>query len=156
MALRNIVYLGSETLKKECKPVTVFDKNLAILLDDMYETMIKNQGSGLAGPQVGILKQVIVVEYNGIKLEMVNPKITFSEGSETEIEGCLSVKNIRGYVERPKKITVTGFDRSGNPYTLTCCEWLARVFCHEIDHLHGIVFVDKMISEYNPNKKVGK
>ena len=145
MALRTIIMQDNDILRKKCKPVKTFDHNLAILLDDMYDTMIAANGCGIAAPQVGILKQVIIVDANEQKLELINPIITKQSGSQIGVEGCLSVKNINGDVERPYQITVTGFDRYGNEMTITCCDFLARALCHEIDHLNGILFIDKMI-----------
>jgi len=142
MAIRNIVYSGSEILTKKAKKVTNFDENLETLLDDMYETMLENDGVGLAGPQVGILKAVAVVEVDGIKLDLVNPEIVERKGEEEGVEGCLSVKNVQGYVVRPSEIVVNAFNRYGEPYSLKCTGMLCRCICHEIDHLHGILFTD--------------
>lgn len=153
MATRKIVLQGNELLSKKSKVVSVFDERLFELLDDMYETMILNNGIGLAGPQVGILKRVVVVEVDGIKLDMINPEITARKGEEDGIEGCLSVPNIQGYVKRPKSITVTAQNRYGEQYTLSCSGMLARCICHEIDHLEGVLFTDIMTGVYNPDKK---
>lgn len=156
MALRNIVYQGSETLKKISKPVKLFDENLWRLLDDMYETMTFNYGVGLAGPQVGVLKRVVVIEINGLKLEMINPEIISSKGSRREVEGCLSVKGVQGYVTRPQTVTVKAQDRYGNFYTLTGSDYLAQCICHEIDHLNGVLFTDVMDEVYSGKKKSKK
>ncbi len=145
MALRTIIMQDNEILRKVSKPVKIFDKNLTQLLDDMYDTMVTANGCGIAAPQVGVLRQVIIVETNGQKLELINPVITKQSGSQVGVEGCLSVKNINGDVERPYNITVKGFDRYGNEMTLSCCDFLARALCHEIDHLNGTLFTDKMI-----------
>ncbi len=153
MATRKIVMQGDELLKKKSKVVTVFDDKLAMLLDDMYETMLLNNGIGLASPQVGVLKRVVVVEVDGIKLDMVNPEIISRKGEETGVEGCLSVPNIQGYVKRPSKITVKAFNRYGEEYTLTATSMLARCICHEVDHLDGVLFTDIMTGVYNPDKK---
>jgi len=153
MATRKIVMQGDELLKKKSKVVTVFDDKLAMLLDDMYETMILNNGIGLASPQVGVLKRVVVVEVDGIKLDMVNPEIIARKGEETGVEGCLSVPNIQGYVKRPSKITVKAFNRYGEEYTLTATSMLARCICHEVDHLDGVLFTDIMTGVYSPDKK---
>lgn len=153
MAIRNIVYSGSEILTKTTKKVVNFDDNLSILLDDMYETMLENDGIGLAGPQVGILKSVAVVEVNGIKLDLVNPEIIYTEGECEGIEGCLSVKGVNGYVTRPKTIVVRACDRYGVEYELKCTDLLARCICHELDHLRGVLFTDIMSRPYEPKKK---
>ncbi len=156
MAIRNVVQSGDPILKKQAKPVNNFDENLWELLDDMYQTMKANHGAGIAGPQVGILRQVCIVDINNIKLELVNPEIVErSSETWTEVEGCLSVKGVQGYVERPKKITVKAYDRYGNEYTVSAKEWLAKAICHETDHLKGILFTDIMKEVYVRNKKKG-
>jgi len=152
MAIRKIVYSGSDILTKTTKKVVNFDESLSILLDDMYETMLENDGIGLAAPQVGILKSIAVVEVNGIKLDLINPEITYTEGEEEGIEGCLSVLNVNGYVTRPTKIKVKAVDRDGVPYELTANGMLARCICHELDHLKGILFTDIMTRPYIPKE----
>lgn len=147
MALREIRKKGDEILTKKCKEVKVFDKKLAILLDDMYETMQKHDGVGLAAPQVGILKRAFVVDIGEGKIEIVNPVIVKAEGSQIGQEGCLSVPDLWGDVERPNEVTLEGFDRSGNKITVSGTELLARAFCHEYDHLNGELFTDKIIKE---------
>lgn len=152
MAIRNVLPSTNEILRKKCKPVVNFDDNLHILLDDMKETMRVNNGCGLAGPQVGILKRVAVVEVDDNYLELVNPKIVYKKGVITDLEGCLSVKDVWGYVERPKKVIVEAFDRNGNPIKVTATDFFARAICHEVDHLDGIVFTDIMTELYVPQK----
>ena len=147
LALREIRKKGDEILNKKCKEVTVFDKKLAILLDDMYETMQKHDGVGLAAPQVGILKRAFVVDIGEGRIEIVNPKIVKAEGSQIGQEGCLSVPDVWGDVERPNSITLEGFDRDGNKIEISGTELLARAFCHEYDHLNGELFTDKIIEE---------
>lgn len=147
MALREIRKKGDEILTKKCKEVKVFDKKLAILLDDMYETMQKHDGVGLAAPQVGILKRAFVVDIGEGKIEIVNPQIVKTEGSQIGQEGCLSVPDVWGDVERPNEVTLEGFDRNGNKITVSGSELLARAFCHEYDHLNGELFTDKIIEE---------
>ena len=156
MALRNIVFSDNELIRKKSKLVEKFDDNLAVLLDDMYDTMVKNRGVGIAGPQVGVLRKVFVVESNGVKMEFVNPEIVSQEGSSIEVEGCLSVKGINGYVERPIKVTIKAQTRDGDSFSYTVSGWLARIICHENDHLDGILFIDKMLEEYKPNKRKNK
>ena len=117
----------------------------------MHETLkAAKDGIGLAAPQVGILKQVVVLEVDGIKLELINPEIIDKKGSCEGVEGCLSVKNIEGYVTRPETIKVKAFNRLGEELILTCTGLLCRCICHEIDHLHGILFTDIMNEVYVP------
>ena len=148
MALRNVVKIGEDTLRKKTKIVEKFDKNLWQLLDDMADTMYKNAGMGLAAPQVGILKKIVVMEVNGAFFEMINPEI-ISQSAETneDEEGCLSVPNRHGIVARPNQVTVKFQDRFGYDMTITGENLFARCVCHEVDHLNGILFVDKIIKE---------
>lgn len=145
MALREIRKKDDEVLYKVCKEVKEFDKKLAILLDDMYDTMQKSDGVGLAAPQVGILKRCVVIDVGEGRIELVNPKIIEEEGSQIGTEGCLSVPGQWGEVERPMKVTVEAFDRHGKKFTIEGEELLARAFCHELDHLEGKLFLDKVI-----------
>lgn len=147
MALRNIVFSDDDRIRKVSKPVRVFDENLDILLDDMKETMRKNDGVGLAAIQVGVLKRCIVVEASGQFFELVNPEIVECSGSQCGVEGCLSVKGITGEVNRPYKVTVKAQTRYGDNIQITTEGLLSVVLCHEIDHLDGILFTDKMIQE---------
>ncbi|HBO48981.1 MAG TPA: peptide deformylase [Clostridiales bacterium] len=152
MAIRNIIQVGDEILRKKSKPVKEFDQKLAELLDDMRETMVKNDGCGLAGVQVGILRRVVVLDVNHMKIELINPEIVDSYGESIEREGCLSVKGETGYVKRPSEVTVKAFDRYGNEFILTGVDMLARALCHEIDHLDGILYIDKVIKDYKEKK----
>lgn len=145
MALREVRKEGDEILYKKCKEVKNFDNKLAILLDDLYETMQKSDGVGLAAPQVGILKRCVVIDVGEGRIELVNPKIIKEEGSQIGQEGCLSVPGKWGEVERPMKVTVEAQDRFGKKITITGEELLARAFCHELDHLEGKLFLDKVI-----------
>ena len=147
MADRKVVMMGDELLRKKSKPVRVFDEYLWDLLDDMKETMHHKNGAGLAAVQVGILKRVVVVEANNMFIELVNPVIVKERGEDIEEEGCLSVGTMTGRVKRPMEVTVVAQDRYGYNFTLTGEKFLARVLCHEIDHLDGVLFVDKMIKE---------
>ena len=147
MALRKLVYSDEPLIRKTSKVVTEFNEQLDILLEDMKETMRHNDGVGLAGVQVGVLKRVIVVEACGQYLELINPKILSKEGTQIGVEGCLSVKNITGEVERPYKITVNAQNRYGDNMVLTVEGLFATVICHEVDHLDGILFIDKMIKK---------
>ncbi|MBE5735016.1 MAG: peptide deformylase [Clostridiales bacterium] len=145
MALRNIILSDNEIIRKKSKAVSQFDAPLWQLLDDMYDTMVQNNGCGIAAVQVGVLKRVVIVEANGLKLELINPEIIAKKGKQVGMEGCLSVKNTNGKVERPYEITVKAFDRYGNAMTLTVCDFTAVAVCHELDHLDGILFIDKIV-----------
>ncbi len=156
MALRDIVKIGQENLRKKSKPVRDFDENLWELLDDMKQTMHQNDGMGLAAPQVAVLRRVVIVEVNGDFIELINPEIISQKGEDIEEEGCLSVGNFRGRVKRPYYITVKAYDRYGYQFTLQGEKWLARCICHEIDHLDGILFVDKSLDKDKYLKQGGK
>ena len=143
MAIINIVQLGDETLRKKSFEVTAFDQKLHDLLDDMKDTLIKANGAGLAAPQVGVLRRVFVVMVDGAYYECVNPKIVSQSGSQDGEEGCLSVRGKFGSVKRPYSVTVKAFDRFGKPFTVNAKGFLARAFCHENDHLDGIIYIDK-------------
>lgn len=148
MALRQVVKLGDEVLRARAKEVTEFDEKLKILIDDMFETMEHEQGVGLAAPQVGLRKRVIVVCVDGKnKYAVVNPVITKASGVQCGPEGCLSVPGRHGYVERPKKITVEGLDACGKPVKIKADGFLAVAFMHETDHLDGVLFIDKIVQE---------
>ena len=153
MAIRNVVQNGDEILRKKSKPVREFDEKLWELLDDMRETMVKNDGVGLAAVQVGVLRKAIVLDVNNMKLELINPEIIDTFGEQIEKEGCLSCKGEWGYVKRPKEVTVKAQDRYGNEFIITGVDLLAKAFCHEIDHLSGILFIDKVIKDYKEKKK---
>ncbi len=144
MALRNIVKDGDPILRKVCRPVEKFDMRLWDLLDDMTQTMYEADGVGLAGPQVGMMRRVCVVDcYDGEGVvELINPEIIAAEGEQTGNEGCLSFPGLWGTVTRPNKVTVRAQDRNGNWFEVTGEELKARAFCHEIDHLNGVCFVD--------------
>lgn len=152
MAIRNVIQVGDEILRKKSKPVKEFDQKLAELLDDMRETMVKNDGCGLAAVQVGILRRVVVLDVNHMKIELINPEIVDSYGESIEREGCLSVKGETGYVKRPSEVTIKALDRYGNEFILTGVDMLARALCHEIDHLDGILYIDKVIKDYKEKK----
>lgn len=145
MALRQIVKFGDDVLRKKCRPVTVFDAKLHTLLDDMRETLAKEQGAGLAAPQVGIVRRVVIVDVrdeHGV-IELVNPEIITSSGSQTGEEGCLSDPGVFCKVTRPNVVTVKAQDRNGEEFTLTGEGLLARALCHETDHLDGVLFTDR-------------
>ncbi len=140
MAIRNIVKFGDEVLNKECRTVEAFDVRLHQLLDDMVETLADANGAGLAAPQVGVLRRVCVVDVGEGPIELVNPEIIKTEGEQTGLEGCLSYPDRWGEVTRPMKVTVKAQDRNGKWFEITGEELCARAFCHEIDHLHGVLF----------------
>lgn len=144
MAIRQIREKDDEILHKVCKEVTKFDNKLAILLDDMYETMKDRDGVGLAAPQVGILKRAVVIDVGEGKIELINPVIIKEEGSQVGSEGCLSVPGVWGEVERPNKVTVKARDRNGEEITVTGEELLARAICHECEHLEGKLFLERV------------
>lgn len=150
--LKHRTVYDEKTLRTKCKPVTDFNEGLWELLDDMRETMEEFDGVGIAAPQVGILRRAVIVNVNNMLLELINPEIISSEGVSEKEEGCLSVPEKRGIVSRPKKVTVTAQDRLGYTFTITGEELLARCLCHEIDHLDGILYVDKMIREVKKGK----
>lgn len=145
MAIREIREKGDEILYKKCKAVVKFDGKLHILLDDMYETMQSRDGVGLAAPQVGILKRAVVIDVGDGKIELINPEIVEESGEQTGSEGCLSVPGVFGEVTRPNVVTVKAQDRDGKWFKITGKELLARAFCHEIEHLDGKLFLDRVI-----------
>lgn len=144
MALRNILTEEDPTLRKVSRPVTKFDDRLHELLDDMAETLEDARGVGLAAPQVGILRRVVVVDVGEEILELVNPEIISQSGEQTGMEGCLSVPGKYGIVTRPNVVKVRAQDRFGEWYEAEGEELIARAFCHELDHLDGHLYVDKM------------
>ncbi len=143
MAIRNIVQLGDPTLRKKCFEVTDFGTKTHELLDDMRDTLFKANGAGIAAPQVGVLRRVFIVNADNKYYECINPTIVKQSGSQIGEEGCLSIRGKYGTVERPNKVTVKAFDRYGKPFTVNAEGFLARAFCHENDHLDGIVYIDK-------------
>lgn len=147
MALRNVVKLGDPVLTKKCRTVEVFDEKLSSLIDDMFETMYASEGVGLAGPQVGLLKRVVVIDVGDGPMELVNPEITLAEGEQREQEGCLSLPGKYGITVRPKKVQVKAQDRNGKWQVFTGEDLKARCFCHEIDHLDGILFTSKVVGK---------
>ena len=144
MGLRKIHTDKEDVLHKVCKPVTVFDKKLATLLDDMKDTLLDANGVGLAAPQVGILRRVVVVDTGDEILELVNPELIETSGEQTGVEGCLSVPGRYGLVTRPMNAKVRAQDRDGNWFEAEGEELTARCFCHELDHLDGILYTEVM------------
>ncbi len=143
MAIRNVVQVGDDVLRKKCFEVTAFDEKLADLLDDMKETVRKEEGAGLAAPQVGILRRAVVIDVTEGFFELVNPVIVEAKGEQTGYEGCLSVRGKRGVVTRPNYVKVEYFDRSGKKKKLVARGFFARAVCHELDHLDGILYIDR-------------
>lgn len=154
MARRNIVKDGDPILAKVCRKVEKFDSRLAVLLDDMFETMYDADGVGLAGPQVGMLRRVVVLDVGDGKIELINPEIvSVSEEEVQATEGCLSCPGVHGVVSRPKIVTVKAQNRDGK-WCMYKGEGLkARCFCHEIDHLNGILFTSKIIKQVEPQNE---
>lgn len=146
MALRNIMnYQKDDILRKKARTVEKFDFRTRTLLEDMAETMYHSNGAGLAAPQVGVLRRAIVIDDGNGLIKLINPVIVKALGEQQEIEGCLSVPGIYGKVKRPEKVIVKALDKNGRSYDLEGSGLLARALCHEIDHLDGILFIDKMI-----------
>ena len=143
MAIRNIVQVGDDVLRQKCEPIENFDEKLWKLLDDMKDTVKKEQGAGLAAPQVGVLRRVAVVDVDEGYFEFINPVILQQKGEQNGWEGCLSVRGKSGVVSRPMKVTVSYQDRNGDKYLLKAKGFFARAICHELDHLDGVLYIDK-------------
>ncbi len=143
MAIRNVVQVGDDVLRQVCFPIEEFDEKLWKLLDDMKETVKKEEGAGLAAPQVGILRRLAVVDVDEGYFELINPKIVAQKGEQSGWEGCLSVRGKSGIVSRPMKVTVVYQDRNGQPQTIKAKGFFARAICHELDHLDGVLYIDK-------------
>lgn len=147
MALRKIRILGDPVLQKTARPVTEVNHKIKELVHDMLETMYMANGVGLAAPQVGVLKRIVVIDVTAEgnqPIIMINPEIIDAQGSQTGDEGCLSVPGKAGTVTRPNEVTVRAYDLNMDPFEMKGTELLARAFCHEIDHLDGIVYVEKV------------
>ena len=155
MAIRKIVKIGDDTLRKECRKQEKFDLRLAILLKDMADTMYRAEGVGLAAPQVGVLRRVVGSDVGEGLIEMVNPVITSRDGSQCGREGCLSLPGRQAVVTRPNVVTVEFQDRKGEAQTLTAEGFLARAVCHELDHLDGTLYIDVMDRELTPEEIEG-
>ena len=146
MALREIFKFGDDILRKKCREVTAFDEKLWQLLDDMSETLQSEDGVGLAAPQVGILRRAVIIDVrdgNGV-IELINPVITETEGVQVGNEGCLSAPGEWCEVERPQTVKVKAFDRNGKEIEVEGNGLLARAICHELDHLDGVLFIDRV------------
>lgn len=150
MAIRNIVQKGDSVLEKHCRPVTEFNDRLHILLDDMKDTLLESGGVGLAAPQVGVLRRVVLVIETNVPeegeeyiIELINPEIIFEDGEQRGPEGCLSFPGKYGIVTRPNNVKVRAQDRFGNFFEAEGEALTARCFCHELDHLDGVLFPDR-------------
>ncbi|MFT9494280.1 peptide deformylase [Anaerosolibacter sp.] len=144
MAIRNILKDEDPTLRKKSREIEKIDQRIITLLDDMIDTMYEADGVGLAAPQVGVLKRMIVIDVGEGIIELINPVIVESAGEQIDVEGCLSIPGITGEVKRPARVVVRGLNRSGKTIEIIGEELLARALCHEIDHLDGILFTDKV------------
>ncbi len=159
MAIRNIRLDGDEILRKKSKEVEIIDDKILNLIKDMVETMYEYEGVGLAAPQVGILKRVIVIDVGEGPKEFINPKIVKQSGEQCGVEGCLSVPDFTGEVTRPEKVIVKALDMHGNEFKLEGTELMAVALCHEIDHLEGVLFTDiatKIIDKNDETENIAK
>ena len=148
MAIRNVVQEGDEVLRQKCALVENFDAELHNLLDDMRDTLKDAQGAGLAAPQVGVLRRIVVIETPEEGLfELINPKIIAFAGEQRSEEGCLSIPGRWGSTRRPRHVTVQVMNRKGETFEISGSDLLARAFCHELDHLDGKLFIDCVIEE---------
>lgn len=153
MAIRNIRKDDDEILRKVSKKVEKIDERIITLLDDMADTMYKADGVGLAAPQIGVLRRVAVIDVGNGIIELINPIIVYEHGEQMEEEGCLSLPGRNGIVKRPAKVIVRALNRKGETFEVKGTELLARALCHEIDHLNGILFTDKVIKENTKGAK---
>ncbi|MCD8118369.1 MAG: peptide deformylase [Lachnospiraceae bacterium] len=144
MAIRRIRELGDDCLRKVCRPVKEMNRRTKILIEDMLDTMYLSDGVGLAAPQVGILKQIVVIDVGDGAVILINPEIIESDGEQTGSEGCLSVPGKAGNVTRPNHVIVRALNENMEEIEVEGTELLARAMCHEIDHLHGIMYTDKV------------
>ncbi|MBQ2688278.1 MAG: peptide deformylase [Clostridia bacterium] len=152
MAIRNIVKEGDDVLAKKARPVTEFNERLHTLLDDMADTMYESGGVGLAGNQVGTLRRVVVIDIGEGLIELVNPEIIKAEGEQESVEGCLSCPGEYGITRRPKYVVVKAQDRFGEEFTIEGEDLLAKAFCHEIDHLEGIIYKQVALRMIDPSE----
>lgn len=152
MALRNVLTrdADNETLRKKCREITEIDEKILTLAEDMKETMYEKNGVGLAAPQVGVLKRIIVIDVGEGPITLINPVIVYKKGAKQDMEGCLSVPGVWGIVERPEQVIVRGLNLEGETVEIEAKGLLAVAFCHEIDHLDGILYTDKVIEYVDP------
>lgn len=156
MALRMIKLDGDPILRKKSKEIDEITDRIKILLEDMVETMVEANGIGLAAPQVGVLRRAVVIDIGEGVIKMLNPEILDTDGAIVDIEGCLSVPNLSGTVERPEKVKVKYTDENGEEKQLEATELLARAVCHEIDHLNGVLYIDKVIEYIDLEEEEGE
>lgn len=150
--IKTVVQVGDPVLRKISEPVTEFNGELIALLDDMKETLVKENGVGLAAVQIGVLKRIFVISLDEGYFEFINPRIIKTAGTQCGSEGCLSVKGKYGEVERPNKVVVKALDRNGKPFSVTAYGLFARAVCHENDHLDGILYIDKATNLRNDDQ----
>ena len=147
MAIRQIRYEGDDILRKKCKRVEEVNEHIRMLLDDMLDTLHNTKdGAAIAAPQVGIVQRLVVIDMGNGVIKLINPEIIEEKGIQECVEGCLSIPNKYGNTLRPKKVTIKALDENGKEITLTGRGEMAKCFCHEIDHLNGILFSDKVTS----------
>lgn len=152
MAIRQIVKEGDDVLTKKCREVVKFDDRLFTLLEDMKETLELAQGVGLAAPQVGILRRVVIIDIGEGPIELINPVIIEQSGEQEGLEGCLSCPGEWGITKRPMNVTVKAQDRNGKEFTMSGEGLLAKAFCHELDHLDGIIYKQIAVRMVNPDE----
>ena len=154
MALRQLRYEGDEILRKKCKKVEEVDEHIRMILDDMLDTLHNTEdGAAIAAPQIGILKRLVVIDMGTGIIKLVNPEIIEEKGIQECVEGCLSIPNKYGNTIRPKKVTIKALNENGEEIILTGRGEMAKCFCHEIDHLDGILFIDKVTKWLKINNK---
>ncbi len=141
--VREVLQVGDPVLRKKCEKVTRFDDALKALLDDLRDTVLAEEGAGLAAPQIGVSLRVFVVNVDEGYFEFVNPVFVWQKGEQTGAEGCLSVRGKAGTVTRPNKVKIVFYDRNGDRYSLVATGFFARAICHEYDHLDGVLYTDK-------------
>ena len=152
MAIRQIRYSEDPILRRVSREVTEINERIKILLEDMIDTMYKDEGVGLAAPQVGVLRRVVVIDIGEGLIKLINPEIVEKEGENIDIEGCLSVPGRAGTVKRPERVKVKYLNELGEEKIIEGTGLLAKALCHEVDHLNGILFIDKMIEEIVPEE----
>lgn len=152
MAIRNIVTEGDPILNKVCRKVEKFDKRIWDLLDDMKETLKESNGVGLAGPQVGVMRRLCIIDVGDGPIEFINPTIVETDGEQEVVEGCLSCPNEYGLIVRPFYVKAKAFDRNGNEFEIKGEDLLAQAMCHEFDHLDGILFKEKVERMLSPEE----
>ena len=145
MAIRDILTVENPVLRRHSREVTVFDTELGVLLDDMAQTLCRSDGLGLAAPQVGVLERAVVVNNGGSIIELVNPVVFRRSGEQQDVEGCLSIPGVYGITKRPMTVRVRARNRRGRIRIYTATGLMARAFCHEIDHLDGVLFTDHVV-----------